>query len=263
MLQPFEKIKDFVGCAYDLGPGPREIFTILWKEAKNLSVRLHLGAYHPDEIYSLTTVFGPLYFRDNFGDITNLSGIFHHNVYRTRKLEDAGVVLDVGANIGLAAAWFAYHNPDKTIYCFEPLSANASLIPLNCPAAKVNQVAVGANRGHVKLNVDAYSVMASSIPCSWDTTEVEFDVISLDEFVNDNNIEEVALLKIDVEGMEMEVLKGFQRNYEMTHRIAMETHGRKCHDDAIGHLSSSGFDIDAAEFEGSTGLVFASSGKFH
>jgi FkbM family methyltransferase len=263
MLQPVERLKEYIDCARDLGGNAKETCSIFWRETKNLRVRLGLGEYHPNEIYSLKTIYGPLHFRDNFGDITNLPGLFHQNVYRAKALVGDGVILDVGANIGLAAAWFAYYNPEKTIYCFEPLSANASLIGMNCPSAKVNQVAVGAKRGHVKLNVDPQCVMASRIPCRWETTKVEFDVISLDEFVEANSIEDVALLKIDVEGMEVDVLKGFQKNSELTHLIAMETHGRSCHDDALGLLTQSGFAIDAEVFEDCTGLVFASSQKFH
>ena len=258
MLQPFERLKDYIDCARELGGSPKEVCSIFWHETKNLRVRLRLGTYHPNQVYSLKTVYGPLHFRDNFGDITNLVGLFHHNVYRAGALDEEGVIMDVGANIGLAAAWFAFHNPSRPIFCFEPLMANTALISRNCPTASVEQVAVGARRGRVKLQVDADSVMASSIPCAWETADAEFDVISLDEFTRQRDINSIALLKIDVEGMETEILKGSENTLKRTHRVAMETHGKSRHEFARRHLQEAGFNIDSEEFAGTTGLLFAS-----
>jgi len=261
MLQPIDRLKDYVLCALTLGIGPREMCAILWRETKNIRVRLKLGAYTPSKVYSLQTIYGPLYFRDNFGDITNLVNVLYHQVYRVRALSQKGVILDVGANIGVAAAWFAHHNPERAIYCFEPLAANAALIGLNCPGANVEQVAVGARRGRVKLRVDRDSVMASSIPCQWPTQEVEFDVISLDEFAEARGLEQVALLKIDAEGMEVEILQGCQETLKKTRQVVMETHSRRLHDETIEYLRRAEFRIDSEQLVGMTGLVFASGWK--
>jgi FkbM family methyltransferase len=259
MLQPLERLKEYFVCARDLGDNPKDACNIFWRETKNLRVRLKLGSYHPREVYSLSTVYGPLHFRDNFGDITNLPGLFHQNVYRSTTLTGAGVILDVGANIGLAAAWFSLHNPNRPIYCFEPLKANVALVRKNCPRAIVKQAAVGAVRGSIKLQVDPDSVMASSIPCRWKTTQAEFDVITLDEFISEQRIERVALLKVDVEGMEIEILKGAGETLKRTARVAMETHAESRHCEALRRLKEAGFTIDAEEFSNTTGLVFASS----
>jgi FkbM family methyltransferase len=258
MFHSYERLKTYVDCANDLGATPIESCSIFWHETKNLRVRLGLGAYHPKKVYTVQTIYGPLYFRDNFGDITNLPDLFLQNVYRSKTLAEDGVILDVGANIGLAAAWFALHNPGRCIYCFEPLEANVALIHLNCPPATVEQVAVGAHHGRVKLHVDPDSVMASKIPCWWDTSDHEFEMVPLDEFTSQHNIEQIALLKIDVEGMETDVLQGGQETLKRTCRVAMETHGASRHDEAMSYLRAMGFDIDAQEFVGTTGLVFAS-----
>jgi FkbM family methyltransferase len=262
MLHPFERLKTYIDCANGLGGNLRNSCSIFWRETKNVRVRLGLAAYHPNEVYALKTIYGPLYFRDNFGDITNLPGMFHQNEYRSKALAEDGVILDVGANIGLAAAWFALHNPGRPIYCFEPLAANVALITRNCPTAIVEQVAVGACHGRVKLRVDPDSVIASLIPCWWETKDFEFEVISLDEFTSERGIERVALLKIDVEGMETEVLKGSEQTLKRTSRVAMETHGTLRHDQVMKSLRQSGFQIDAQEFDGGTGLVFAVSATY-
>jgi FkbM family methyltransferase len=258
MLQAINRLKDYVLCARALGPNPGRMAEIFWRETKNIRVRLKMGSYHPTQVYALQTVYGPLHFRDNFGDVTNLANLFYRQVYRLRALPEEGVILDVGANIGLAAAWFAFHNPGRPIHCFEPLAANAAVIRLNCPHARVVEAAVGSRRDRVRLNVDPDQVMASSIPCRWQTKEVEFDVLPLDEYVAAQAIDGVALLKIDAEGMEVEILKGAQATLPKICRVAMETHGEATHAEVLRLLGDAGFHIDAAEFEGSTGMVFAS-----
>ncbi|HWP43535.1 MAG TPA: FkbM family methyltransferase [Blastocatellia bacterium] len=258
MPQQIDRLKDYVQCAQALGSTPKDAFLIFWKETKNIRARLKMEPYRPDKVYTLQTIYGRFYFRDNFGDITNLVGLIHLNVYRVGRLEHEGVILDIGANIGLAAAWFAYHNPGRAIYCFEPLAENTALIRKNCPTAIIEEVAVGLGSGRVTLLVDRDSVMASSIPCNWDTHSREFDTVSLDEFARERAIKQVALMKIDVEGMELEVLRGGPRTLGLTHRVVMETHGRSLHDEAMSLLRSASFSIQSEQFDSKTGLVFAS-----
>jgi FkbM family methyltransferase len=258
VAQSISRLKSYAGCAWFLGRNARERWSIFWRETKNIRVRLRLARYQPERIYPLQTVYGPLYFRDNFGDITNLPGLFYENVYRVRQLKSEGAILDVGANIGLASKWLTLHNPSKTVYSFEPLPANTALIALNCPEAVIEPVAVGSTRGRRVFHVDRQSVMASTIPCSWETEDLEFDAISIDDYVADKGIDSIALLKIDVEGMEYEVLEGAQRALRMTRQLVMETHSRELHHMSARLLESSGWQIDCSQFNSRTGFVFAS-----
>lgn len=261
MLRRLERLRDYFGCAFALGAEPRAVCSILWAQTKNIRVRLNLEAYNPQKTYSLQTVYGPLYFRDNFGDITNLVDLFYRQVYRVQTLTQEGAILDIGANIGLVAALYAFHNPDKSIYCFEPLAENAAMIKLNCPSAQVEPVAVGAREGRVKLQVDRDHVMASSVPCQWKTQETEFRVISLDEFAAAKRLKQVAVMKIDAEGMEVEILQGGPQTLNNTYQVVMETHGRSRHEKALQHLRQAGFYIGSERFMSTTGFVFASRRK--
>ena len=252
------KLLDFWRCAREVGADASASWSIFWHETKNLRVRLGLGRHHPERVYLIRTRNGPLFFRDNFGDITNLPNLFHRQVYRPSADVGPGAILDVGANIGLAAAWFSREYPGRPVHCFEPLAENARMVTLNCPSAVVNTVAVGHSPGHVELNVDPDAVMASNIPWDRATAARRLVVIRLDDYCRENGIDRVAVLKIDTEGMELDVLDGATETLGRTGAITMETHGRERHDGTIERLTAAGLTIDREEFGGHTGDIVAS-----
>jgi FkbM family methyltransferase len=251
------QLKDYVLCATKLGATRRDAFSIFWQETKNFRARFKVASYHPQKIFSIDTLFGKLYFRDNFGDITNLVSLLYRQEYRLKKLDSSGVILDAGANIGMAAVWFHHHNPDREIFCFEPLSANAAMIRLNCPQAKVFEVALGAGEQNIHLRVDPQQVMASAIPCAWQTVDQQFSVTSLDTIGQNEQWSEIALLKLDVEGMEGEILEGATETLQKTHHVIVETHNVQLHEQTVRILTTAGFRIDSHYQKDVTGLLFA------
>lgn len=258
MLEKLKRIADYARCAVDLGPTASDKWDLFLRLTKNVRAQFKLASYHPHTIYSTHTRYGTFHFRDNFGDITNLFKLIYQNEYRFRNLSGEGAIVDVGANIGLTAGWFAFHNPGRKIYCFEPLADNVRLIRLNCPSANVRHAAVGSAPGQLTLRVDPDNIMASSIPNPWVTKEVTFEVTTLDRFAEEETVESIALLKIDAEVMEDEILRGASDVLKRTRNIVLETHGRLKHDSVREFLRRSGFGIDSEVFDGGTGLLFAS-----
>jgi len=252
------KLGEFWHCAWSVGEDAGASLSIFWHETKNVRARLGLARHHPDRVYTLRARGGPLHFRDNFGDITNLPNLFHRRVYDPPVRVGDGAILDVGANIGLAAAWFWREYPGRPVHCFEPLEENARMARLNCPGATVNTVAVGGRPGTVELRVDRDAVMASTIPWDRAVSTRSLSVITLDGYARSKAIDRVAFLKIDTEGMELDVLDGARDVLSRTAVAALETHGRDRHDGALDRLRAAGLGIDHEEYDGHTGMVFAS-----
>ena len=257
MMQQLRKLGEFTTTALALGVNTRDKLAIFWRFTKNIRVQAGLGSYHPEEKYRLRTRYGTVTMRDNFGDVTNLPDLFVRGVYRVTHIADDGAILDVGANIGLFAAWAAHHNPAKQLHCYEPLSGNATLIPLNAPSAVVHRVGVGRERSSVTLSVDKHAAMASALPREVATHEERFDVITLDQLTREAGIDQVAFLKIDTEGMELDVLDGATHTLSRTRRIAMETHGPELHSGSVDRLRAAGFELEDAPLKGETRVLFA------
>lgn len=253
----YSRLAEFVHCARTLGETPSAQARILWRLTKNLRVRLGMARHHPADVYQLTTTFGPLWLRDNFGDITNLPGLLARGVYHWRELTGTGLILDVGANIGLAARWFARFNPGRPIVCCEPLPENIAMIRRNCPQAQIVAAAIGDAPGTVDLLTDADGVIASSIPTAWNSARRTFPLRTLDECAAEYGWGDVAVLKMDAEGMEPAILRGARQLLTRTARVAAETHGRAGHDEVQALLRDAGFQIAEQRFGTHTGMVFA------
>lgn len=242
-----------------LGRSPSERAAILWRLSKNLRRRVRLTRYHPADVFVVATSVGPVHLRDNFGDVTNLPGLLHENIYHAGTVADDGAIIDCGANIGLFSKWMRFHNPGRPIHCFEPLPSNAKMIRLNCPDAVVNEAGVGREAGTASLGVDAHGLMASSIAQAWPLEKSSFPVVTLDRYTPANGIKAIAFLKIDTEGMELEVLDGARETLKRTRRVAMETHSPALHRGSIERLEAAGFTIDGEEQTGpSAALLWAS-----
>lgn len=252
------KIQEFVGSSIALGASPAGCLALLWKQTKNLRVHMRLARHHPSQIQALATRLGTLYARDNVGDITNLPGVVWRNEYRCEALKPEGAILDVGANVGYFAALAAWLNPGRRIYCFEPLPGNAELIRMNCPTANVFNVALGRQAGTVRLQVDPHAVMATSIESRWETKDLEFKMMPLDQVTQEEGIQSVAFLKVDTEGMELEILAGAASTLKRTARAAMETHSPTLHAESQRLLREAGLRIDEETFSGRTGMIYAS-----
>lgn len=120
---------------------------------------------------------------------------------------DRGVFLDVGAHVGL----WAKQAIEKgfSVIAFEPLEAHAECFKKNVPEATLVPAVVGCT-GYCKMV--AYDGNSGAAHAK--KTNDGIKIYALDDLLG--NIENVSAIKIDVEGMEVDVLMGakelIQRN---------------------------------------------------
>lgn len=128
----------------------------------------------------------------------------------------APVVLDIGANIGWHAIQWAADNRDVQIYAFEPSAKTAELltrnVKLNGLEKRIRHVpcAVADHEGVAEFHECEDSGYSSMKDTKRKTiiSRTSVPVITVDRFVEDEKMTHLALIKIDVEGLETEVLRG-------------------------------------------------------
>ena len=135
-----------------------------------------------------------------------------------KHLDRGGVLYDVGANVGFFSVIGArLVGEEGSVVAFEPVGANARLVRRNAELngfAKIDVIekAVSDRSGTGELVIAAYSggsALSTTAPPPDATSAVAVDLITLDEFV-DAGHPAPTLVKIDVEGTEIEVLRGME-----------------------------------------------------
>lgn len=127
------------------------------------------------------------------------------------------VAIDCGANLGLFSS-IAAHTADK-VYAFEPIDSTAEYMLANTRMnGNVERVsaALGDHSGEVSFRTDIHNNSANSIADDGkgDTTVA---LTSIDEFVENHNVDRVDFIKADIEGAERHMLVGARNTLRHFH----------------------------------------------
>lgn len=175
---------------------------------------------------------------------------------------DTRCVLDVGANRGQFALLARHLFPAARIYCFEPLPQPRSKIKQLFAADSgviVLPHVLGAERGTAEFHVshadDSSSLLrpteiqTSAHPDSRTVQSTPMPVTTLDAAVAELRIDRPALLKLDVQGAELDVLRGGELTLQTVDHLFVECSfcelyaGQGSIDDVIAFLRERGFCI--------------------
>lgn len=126
-------------------------------------------------------------------------------------------IFDVGANTGKYVLLAKKHNPGAQVVCFEPVNSTfEKLKTITAPLSNVRLVKSGLFDENKKLTINIYpshthaSVFDLKAVPYESVGKEEIDLIVGDDYMQNNNIESIDLLKLDVEGAELNAIKGFK-----------------------------------------------------
>lgn len=122
------------------------------------------------------------------------------------------IIFDAGANVGMTSLYIRWFFPDATIHAFEPVSAtfnelnrsvshDSRILPRNIALGDLDQTQT--------IEVDPYSQMSTLVSSgSANRTPEKVSVVKLDSYVAQQNLARIDVLKMDVQGFEMQLLQG-------------------------------------------------------
>ena len=156
-----------------------------------------------------------------------------------------GVCVDVGANVGFYSLHFArLVGPSGRVFAFEPDPRNAARLRRNVALnafeaiVEVAETAVSGRDGRATLHRSDpdHSGWGSLAAHAEETSKVEVATTTLDSFLDARAIERVDFLKADVEGSEIELLRGAARSLRKgcLRRLFIEFNGVRLAERGLG-----------------------------
>ncbi|MFH1774449.1 MAG: FkbM family methyltransferase [Methanobacteriota archaeon] len=137
------------------------------------------------------------------------------------SLENASVVIDIGAHIGVFSVFIASKNPNAKVYSYEPFSENFELLKENITLNRLEgrilpfKLAVASERGKGKLFLNKENPGCHSINEKYNepSNSIAVNCITLKDIFESNKIERCDFLKMDCEGVEYEILVSTPKEY--------------------------------------------------
>jgi FkbM family methyltransferase len=166
--------------------------------------------------------------RNGMTDLRCLQKVFVDEEYRLPFELRPRLIVDAGANIGMATIYFSHHYPDAQIVAIEPETANFELLRRNCVGLPNVILIQGAlwpeNRKLAIKNPTADSWTFRVAECNAESA-TSVDAITIADVLERAGASHIDLLKIDIEGAELPLFStGAKHWIDQVGTIAIELH---------------------------------------
>ncbi|EKD80340.1 MAG: FkbM family methyltransferase [uncultured bacterium] len=198
--------------------------------------------------------------------------IFSRNDYYVELERDNPVIVDAGAYIGDTVLYFKQQYPNARVVALEPYPHSFALLKMNVEENQLTgvellQAALAPKKGEVTLHADIsghdWFTTVSYLPNGWDkrqkTETVKVRGMTLSEVVSGP----IDLLKMDIEGMELPVLKSLVGQLGRIKNIIAEVHPvkGKLPKEVFVILSQAGYSIEVRREEKVSKLAILLAGR--
>ncbi len=182
---------------------------------------------------SLPDLKHPVYLRPGTSDPKVFNQLFVQGEYEGVNLTfSPKTIIDGGANIGLAAVFFAHRYPDAQILAVEPETGNVEMLRKNTapyPTIQVIQAGIWSRSTYLNILDDpegegswAFTVVETDRP-----TNLSVKALSVADLIRAAGWKGADLVKLDIEGSEKEVFSANTADWlPHTRALIVETHDR-------------------------------------
>ena len=179
-------------------------------------------------LQKIINLFGYKLLKVKSTDATNINDITKTLVQKSNP-----TIFDVGANKGQSIKRYKNLFENPIIHSFEPNTDEINILKQKYSNDKnlyLNNLAVGDKKGNLEFNINAISGHSSFKKLIPNTTlikkrsslinvddknytikKINSEVVTLDDYVNENDIKNIDILKFDTQGFEDKVLLGAQK----------------------------------------------------
>ena len=201
----------------------------------------------------------PIHLRIPSSDVPTYQQVFIEHEYAFHADKAPEVIIDAGANIGLASVFFANKYPDAKIIAIEPEQSNFDLLKANTapyPNITAIQAALWNRNEEINLvdpGLGKWGFMTGEkTPAGTSPEKVCHTVkaLTVDRIIKDYGLQRVNILKVDIEGAEKEVFSDTSAWIDSVDAIIVELHERmKPGCNRSFYVGSNGFDHEWSQGE--------------
>ena len=174
--------------------------------------------------------------REVGSDILTFNEVIKEQVYRTifERVKKCDTVIDLGGNIGLASLYFANRYPACRLFAVEPhpetyrmLVSNLSELIASGRCQTLQAAVWGSEKASAadpSQESDHYSAFATREAAGNENPEETMIGLPIRKIIAESGFSKIDLLKIDIEGAEVELFKGDSNWLNEVGAIAIEFH---------------------------------------
>jgi FkbM family methyltransferase len=196
------------------------------------------------------SLFHPVVARKNTSDIAVFHQIFVEREYECLDgVKQASLIIDCGANVGYSSAYFLSRYPNAAVISIEPDPDNFAMLKLNLAPygsrCRVIQAAIWPREEPLRLKKSnsAGSEWASSVEAGTTNNAEMLQAITIPALLKGTSFKRVSVLKMDIEGAEVQLLDDDTSWIDLADNIVIELHSDEARQKFLKEVNARAFRI--------------------
>lgn len=185
------------------------------------------------------------YIRSYSGDFDIFYEVFWRKHYSLKQIETLGIknIIDVGANVGFTSLFYHFDYPDAQIFAIEPSKSNYVILKKNTNEIKnIKCLHAAVFSENTELDFVESDYAYNSKINDGEQSYYTVRAFSVSKIMEIFKLDEIDLLKIDVEGAENIILSKNNQWLEKIKHIIVEIHKPYNIDALLKDISQFGFE---------------------